>query len=94
MQESFPRDNLLTMSKILAEAKPSKRKAILGWVVDTRRFRVKLPREKREAWTDAIVAVMKRHTYPVSTKWLETTLGRLSHAAHVIPLARHFMGRL
>ena len=30
----------------------------------------------------------------VTTCDLETTLGRFSHAAYVIPYARHFMGRL
>jgi hypothetical protein len=94
VQESFPRDDLLARSKFLAEAKPSERKKVLGWVVDTRRFRVELPREKCQAWTSNILAVLKRHAQPVSTQWLETTLGRMSHAAYVIPFARHFTGRL
>jgi hypothetical protein len=34
-----------------------------------------------------------RHAF-VTTRDLETTLGRFSHAAYVIPYARHFMGRL
>ncbi|KAI2495699.1 hypothetical protein MHU86_18830 [Fragilaria crotonensis] len=33
--ESFPRDDILAIPKFLAEAKPSERKMILGWLVDT-----------------------------------------------------------
>ena len=43
--ESFPRDDLLAMSKFLAEAKPSESKVILGWRVNTRLFNVSLPAE-------------------------------------------------
>ncbi len=42
--ESFPaRDELLSLSKFLVEAKPSQLKIILGWLVDTRAFVVKFP---------------------------------------------------
>ncbi len=34
-RESFPRDDILAVPKFLAEAKPSERKVILGWTVDT-----------------------------------------------------------
>ncbi len=44
--ESFPRDDLLSLLKFLAEAKPSQRKIVLGWLVDTRAFMVKLPGEE------------------------------------------------
>ncbi|KAI2506376.1 hypothetical protein MHU86_8002 [Fragilaria crotonensis] len=35
VKETFPRDDILAIPKFLAEAKPSKRKMILGWIVDT-----------------------------------------------------------
>jgi hypothetical protein len=44
--ESFSRDKLLSLSKFLAEAKPTQRKIVLGWLKDTRAFVVKLPEEK------------------------------------------------
>ncbi|KAI2500104.1 hypothetical protein MHU86_14371 [Fragilaria crotonensis] len=67
---------------------------ILGWIVDTRRFVVALPHDKHMSWTQAVDRMLThRHAF-VTTRDLETTLGRFSHAAYVIPYARHFMGRL
>ncbi|KAI2512435.1 hypothetical protein MHU86_1888 [Fragilaria crotonensis] len=84
----------LALHLFLAEAKPSERKMILGWIVDTRRFVVALPHDKHMSWTQAVDRMLThRHAF-VTTRDLETTLGRFSHAAYVIPYARHFMGRL
>ncbi|KAI2499833.1 hypothetical protein MHU86_14650 [Fragilaria crotonensis] len=94
VKETFPRDDILAIPKFLAEAKPSERKMILGWIVDTRRFVVALPHDKHMSWTQAVDRMLThRHAF-VTTRDLETTLGRFSHAAYVIPYARHFMGRL
>ena len=92
--ESLPRDDLLAIPKFLAEAKPSGRKSILGWVVDTRRFIVALPKDKHAMWSRSINKILGNRHVHVTTKELQTTLGQLSHAAYVIPYARHFMGRL
>jgi hypothetical protein len=69
--ESFPRDELLSLSKFLAEAKPSQRKIILGWLVDTRTFVVKLQGRShvagrnRETTCTAAVGVRSRpRTWP------------------------------
>ncbi|KAI2507351.1 hypothetical protein MHU86_7071 [Fragilaria crotonensis] len=92
--ELFPRDNILAIPKFLAEAKPSERKRILGWMVDTRCFTVALPEDKHQAWTKAIDKLLASSLAHVMTKDLEKTLGRLSHAASIVPYSRHFMGRL
>ena len=63
---------------------------ILGWMVDTRRFTVALPGDKQQAWTRAIAKLLASRHAHVTTKDLETTLGRLSHAAYAIPYARHY----
>ena len=92
--ESFPRDELLSLSKFLAEAKPSQRKIVLGWLVDTRAFVVKLPEEKRHSWSKQIDDLLRSGRRPVQAKDLATLLGRLNNASYVIPYARHFTGRL
>ena len=92
--ESFPRDELLSLSKFLAEAKPSQRKIVLGWLVDTRAFVVKLPEEKRHSWSKQIDDLIHSGRRPVQAKDLATLLGRLNNASYVIPYARHFTGRL
>ena len=92
--ESFPRDDLLSLSKFLAEAKPSQRKTILGWLVDTRAFVVKLSAEKLESWSRSIDDLIHCGRRPVQAKDLSPLLGRLNNASYVIPYARHFTGRL
>ncbi len=93
-RESFPRDDILAIPKFLAEAKPSERKVILGWTVDTRKLSVALPQDKFRAWTGSVDDILRRHKSPIPTKESETLMGRLNHASYVIPYARHFTGRL
>jgi hypothetical protein len=93
-RESFPRDDILATPKFLAEARPSERKVILGWIVDTRKFLVALPQDKFKMWTKLVEDILRRHRLPIPAKELETLMGRLSHASYVIPNARHFTGRL
>ena len=58
-------------------------KIVLGWMIDTRRFRIYLPTEKAVEWTNAIEKMM--HASTVQTKDLESTIGCLNHAGHIIP---------
>jgi hypothetical protein len=93
-RESFPRDDILAIPKFLAEAKPSERKVILGWIVDTRKLSVALPQDKFKMWTKSVEDILRRHKSPIPEKELETLMGRLSHASYGIPYARHLTGRL
>ncbi len=93
-EESFPRDKLLSLLKFLAEAKPAQRKIVLGWLVDTRVFVVKLLEEKQRRWSQQIDDLPRSGRRPVQAKDLATLLGRLNNASYVIPYARHFIGRL
>jgi hypothetical protein len=95
-RESFPRDDILAIPKFLAEAKPSERKVILGWIVDTRKLLiVAFPQDKFKMWTKSVEDILRRHKSPIPAKELETLMGStLSHASYVIPFARHFTGRL
>ena len=79
--ESFPRDDLLATLKFLAEAKASERNTILGWDVNTRSFRVSLPMDKRRAWVNKLQRLMTLPGRRAHAKELETTIGRLNHAA-------------
>jgi hypothetical protein len=93
--ESFPRDELLSLSKFLAKAKPSQCKIILGLLlVNTRAFVVKLPGEKLHSWLKQIDDLLHSGRRPIQAKDLATLLGRLNNASFVIPYARHFTGRL
>jgi hypothetical protein len=90
--ESLPRDNILSLKKLLAEAMPAECQIILGWIIDTRQLIIALPRNKFVAWTNAIKTLLNMDK--VTHKELETLIGRLNHAGFIIPLAQHFLGRL
>jgi hypothetical protein len=92
--ESFPRDDLLAVSKFLAEAKALERKIVLGWEVNMRSFKVSLPTDKRHAWVEELRRLAKLPGRRANAKEFETTIGRLNHAAYVVPNARPFLGRL
>jgi hypothetical protein len=76
----------------LAEVTPAECQIILGWIIDTCQLIIALPRNKFVAWTNAIKTLLNMEK--ITQKELETLIGRLNHAAFIIPLAQHFLGRL
>ena len=65
---------------------------MLGWTLDTRALLILLPFDKYLAWVQDLSDIMK--TGKVTLKQLEFLIGRLNHAAYVVPLSRHFLTRL
>ena len=90
--EQIPRDDPASIRKLEGEGTPDEKKTLLGWEVDTRRFRIYLPKDKAIQWRSDIKRILQHGA--VNTKTLESTIGRLNHAAHVIPQARYFLNRL
>jgi hypothetical protein len=91
--EPLPRDELASKSKLLAEAGLSESKCMLGWDINTRTLRINLPTEKYTIWSLQINEILSKKGR--STKQiLEVVIGRLNHAASIIPLARHFLSRM
>ena len=90
--ESLKCDDILSLSKFLAEAMPAEWKMILGWIMDTHHLQIELPANKHTAWTTAIHSLLTadRATF----KELKKLLGHLNHDGFVIPLAHHFLGWL
>jgi hypothetical protein len=72
--EFFPRDDLLAVSKFLAEAKALERKTILGWEANTRLFKASLPTDKRRAWVGKLRRLSKLPGQRAIAKELETTI--------------------
>ena len=64
---------------------------VLGWTIDTRRLLVSLPDDKFVAWSRELAELLHRSSCPRAE--METLMGRLNHAAMVIPDARHFLSR-
>lgn len=91
-QEQLPRDEFLTLSKLEAEGAPAEIRIVLGWQIDTRRLLISLPRDKHATWRRELQDLLQTPTAAFST-W-DSLLGRLNHAAEVIPLSRYFLGHL
>jgi hypothetical protein len=90
--EPVPRRPIFSPEKQAAEGTPAEIQIVLGWLLDTRRLLLALPTDKFRAWSDDIQIVIDSGV--VTTHDLETIVGRLNHASHVLPLARHFLPRL
>ena len=86
------RADSMSLRKILAEGTPSEIKIVLGWLLNTRKFRIGLPKEKAIDWIASIDIVLERgHTWEGE---LHTIVGRLNHVGYIIPQARYFLNRL
>jgi hypothetical protein len=90
--EPVPRRPLLGPDKLEAEGRSSEIQVILGWEIRTRPFVVALPFDKHRAWREDLdlLITTKRGTQ----QELESMIGRLNHASHVIPLSRHFLNEV
>mgnify|MGYP006168619179 FL=1 len=74
------------------EGSPKESKIILGWEVNTRLLRLRLPQDKLTSWNAEIDHILQQKT--VDRDILATTIGRLNHASYVIPVARAFLCHL
>ena len=67
--DPLSRDGSISRRKLKWEGTSDERKIILGWMVDTRKFRISLPTDNAVEWICAIQRVLKATT--VKTKELE-----------------------
>ncbi len=88
----IPREDMAARNKLQAEAGLEEQKMVLGWLIDTRRLLVKLPKNKFVAWTSIIKEVMRNGT--TTAKELESIIGRLVHLRMAIFFVYHFLSRL
>jgi hypothetical protein len=91
-QEPIARPPILSIPKLLAEGSPAERQIVLGWMLDARRLLMSLPEEKYKAWIDSIDNIIANAKCTRGD--LETLVGQLNHAAHIIPMALHFISRI
>ena len=91
-REPITRRPLLSLPKLLAEGNPAEVQTVLGWTIDTRRLRIALPDDKFIAWRDDMHRIGTQRGGEFHE--IDTLVGRLNHTSFVIPMSRHFMGRL
>jgi hypothetical protein len=90
--EPLPHDDLITLSKLAAEGHMEERKMLLGWIVNTRELLLHLPLNKFLCWSKDILEAIAKVT--VKGSELETSTGRLNHAAMALTPMRHFLNCL
>ena len=90
--EKIPRNPIINFTKHKAEGKLEERKVILGWLVDTRRFRLFLTVEKALDWLRDIDNAIKDKM--CTKEVLESLIGRFNHTGTIIHISRYFLTRL
>ena len=90
--EPIPRDDPLSLSKLIEEGTLAEQFVLLGWRVNLRLLILSLPRDKFLVWSQDIQLVIKNKHAPFQE--LDTLVGRLNHAATALPLARYFLNRV
>jgi len=92
--DPMPRDDLLALSKALAEGTPTETLIVTGWLLDTRRLLISLPDDKFQAWGGDIDGILEKPRRRCSAKELDSLVGRLQHTASVMSEGNHFLSRL
>jgi hypothetical protein len=90
--EPLPCDTLLSLSKLKGEGQMSEVKVTLGWELHSRILLVSLSQDKFELYFQDIQKFLDSGYAPRDP--LKTTVGRLEHAATIVPEMRHFLGRI
>jgi hypothetical protein len=91
-QEPIPRRGILSKPKLLAEGTHAELQILLGWLINSRLFTIALPPDKHQAWAKQLAEVVASGSATFAE--IESIVGRLNHAAAIIPLARHFLNRI
>ena len=90
--DDIPRVDIISTKKLKAEGAFEEIKIVLGWTINTRSLLISLPKDKHVKWSQDINKMIARRK--TSHEELESTIGRLNHTAGIIPMLRHFLGRL
>ena len=59
--DPHPRSNTVSERKLSREGTPDEIKVILGWKIDTRKFRIFLPKAKALDWSNSIKSHLKKN---------------------------------
>jgi len=90
--DPIPREDCLSLSKLAEEGQLAEKFTILGWNINTRTLTISLPDKKFKTWSKDLEQIINKRK--VSFSMLESTLGRLNHAATACPIMRYFLGRI
>ena len=90
--EHITREDCLSLSKLAEEGTLSETAIVLGWHINTREMTVSLPLDKFKSWQNDINSILQYKNGSIEE--IECLIGRLNHAASVLPLARYYLNRI
>lgn len=91
-RDATTRDPFISLRKHLAEGRLEETKTVLGWLVNSRSFRIYLPPNKIIDWVHDIDSCI--NTKACTKEKLHSIIGRFNHVGQVIHLSRYFLTRL
>ena len=90
--EPIARNDTISKRKLEGEGTPDEIKPVLGWLIDTRVFRIFLPPDKAFHWISDL-KILLQEKYRVKSKEIESYIGRLNHVGYIMPHGRFFLNR-
>ena len=90
--EPLKQDDTLFLRKLAGEGEIAEHKTCLGWGIHTQSLRVFLPKQKQIACTTDIQEALS--PTEIKTDILESLIGKLNHASHVILSERYLLNHL
>ena len=86
------RDDVLSLRKLLAEGRLEEQKVFLGWLIDTRRFIIRIPYEKATSWIMDIDDLIRRigNKEWIRQKEWESIFGKANSANYINREGRFF----
>jgi hypothetical protein len=92
INEPIKREDCLSLGKLAEEGQLAECFTLLGWEINTRNLSIALPKKKFKRWDSDLGNILVRKK--VSYALLESTVGRLNHAATACPIMRYFLSRI
>jgi hypothetical protein len=94
-KDPIDRDDVISIRKLLAEGKLEEVKVVLGWIIDTRRFLIKLTNDKADRWLLDIneLKVKINQSVPITTKEWESLIGKCTTMAYIVKVGKFFLSR-
>ena len=86
------RDDMICDIKNQVEGAPAEEQICLGWILDSRRLLVSLPKHKYTAWLSQLNSIVDSKS--ISLKTLLSIMGRLENVAVIMPMMGHFLNNI
>ncbi|GFH53887.1 hypothetical protein CTEN210_10363 [Chaetoceros tenuissimus] len=94
--EYIKRNTILKITKLRAEGRLEELKIVLGWLFNTRLFRIYIPDEKGRRWLHDLSSIIDKGCSSdwVTKQELESLIGKLNEAAHICNEGRFFLAHI